>query len=489
MSPFKPSMMILVICATALMAIPSSVEASGVKGMKKISAPISDSQSVVTRNLKEDKTKKTKLKGPTSRSCQVSEKPDEVKFQCRSAGRSGSSKDGKNKASSKDAKSSSTTSRDGAFASHDHDSKDGHAHDSRDGAMDSRDGAAGFQEEGFAEEDLQSRGITISSEDIEDEINYKVKTTDKGIRVDIEYEQEIKTADIETETETKFDLLFENLVEYVKASGSGTGTETEGGDSEETSEAYDWDQDTILQTIPLSGWDAIPGIVNDDGGVVSYFTATTSSGMNAGSIAFNFTISRAEEGERLTANRIKIDVLILDFPWTRSDSYLALLSTVESKKKVEMTYDEEATVSTDGKAKKARDVTVVFGEDGVEEALGFSTYGAYTWAESADSIHSIGGDSSNCTVSISRQGFLTADNSDCVDETIHVIATSPTQVEEDGSQKIAYSFVGEGAKSASEIYWDPEAGIEYEAEAESGSCIPSLGLVGSIVGALLVLLW
>ena len=446
---------ILLLCATALASLPSSVEAGGVKGWRNVASPSSNMISP-TRNLKKSKKGKRRILGPQSRNCKVSEKSDEVNVSCRSG--DGGSKDSKDKKGSKD---------------------------SRDAGDNGRPSFSSNDEERVQEEDLEGRGITISPENIEDEIKYKVKTTDKGIRVEIEYEQEVKTEDLETETETKFKLLFESLVEYVKSNGSETGVD----DEDENSQAFDWDRDEIIQSVPLASWDAIPGIMNDSEGVVSYFTASTTSGPKVGSVAFNFTISRATRDERLTSNSMKIDVLITDFPWTRSDSYVALLSTIESKKKVEMEYDDDATISR-GKSRKVQDVVVLYGDDSVEEALGFSAFGEYSWLEAADAQRLQ--DDANCTstgaVAVNRQAGFTG-NSNCFDvtrEKIQVVATSP-QSSEDGAQSIAYSFIGSSAQSASEIYWDPSVGTAYEMD--SGSYISSLGYAGGIIGVILCALW
>lgn len=454
MRSFTP--VFLLLCAAALASLPSSAEAGGVKGWRNVASPSSNLISQ-TRNLKKSKKGKRTILGPQSRSCKVSEKSDEVSVSCRSG-------DGGSKV------------------------KKG-SQDSRNSRDNSRSSSSSYDEDWVQEEDLEGRGITISPEDIEDEIKYKVKTTDEGIRVEIEYEQEVKTEDLETETETKFKLLFESLVEYVKSDGS----ETEVDDEDENSQAFDWDKDEIIQIVPLSSWDAIPGIVNDSEGVVSYFTASTTSRRNVGSVAFNFTISRATQDEILTSNSMKIDVLITDFPWTRSDSYVALLSTIESKKKVEMEYDDDATVSR-GKSKKVKkDVVVLYGDDGLEEALGFSTFGTYSWLEDADAQRLQ--DDANCTsagaVAVNRQADFMG-NSNCFDvtrEKIQVVATSPTESSEDSIQSIAYSFIGSGAQSASEIYWDPSVGTGYETDDDSGSYLSSLGFAGSIIGAILCVLW
>lgn len=272
--------------------------------------------------------------------------------------------------------------------------------------------------------------------------------------------------------------MFENLVEYVKGPG----------DSD--TEAFDWDQDEIIQTIPLTGWDSIPAVASDAAGVVSYFTASTSDMEGGGSASFNFTVSRADVDEHISANSMKIDVLIVDFPWMRSDSYVALMSTLESKKKVKMEYDNAATVSEGGRSKKTKDVSISFGDE-MESSLGFSTYGSYTWEEEAVANSMTATDAgNNGTVMMARQGDATdgaeEPNLVMVEEvtakTIEVIATSPPSLGNETYQSIAYSFVGTGAHSASEIYWDPSTGIGYEDS--SAFSVSMMGFAGSLVAAL-----
>lgn len=186
-----------------------------------------------------------------------------------------------------------------------------------------------------------------------------MKTNDNGIRVDLKYKQDVEMEDdgSEQETKTSFKIWFADLIEYVKKSTEDTNG-TDGSSDENVNMAYDWEQDEVVQTIPLTAWGDINGVIDDDEGIISYFTAHTSLG-DVGSILFNFTLTRQDQADSLlTANSMKIDVKIVDFPWTRTDSYLALLTTVDSKTKVKMEYDEEATVVTnnDGNSKKTKDV-------------------------------------------------------------------------------------------------------------------------------------
>lgn len=83
---------------------------------------------------------------------------------------------------------------------------------------------------------------------------------------------------------------------------------------------------------------------------------------------------------------MKIDVKIIDFPWARADSYVAPISTTESKKKVKVGYDDQATASKGGKSKRTKEVTVSLGEEGMESSLGFEAFGEYTWDEDAEAL-------------------------------------------------------------------------------------------------------
>ena len=70
---------------------------------------------------------------------------------------------------------------------------------SKTGGGSSKDGSS----DGETTDEPQSRGITITPDEIKDKIKYKVKTTDEGIRVKLEYKHEVETEDMETETKTK----------------------------------------------------------------------------------------------------------------------------------------------------------------------------------------------------------------------------------------------------------------------------------------------
>jgi hypothetical protein len=389
-----------------------------------------------------------------------------------------------------------------------------------------------------------SRGISLTpDQNIRDKIKYKIKTNDQGIKVKIEYETEVATEQGRSETETEFELVFDRIIEYAKAAAQ------DGSDSDgEASEAYDWEADEVVQTVALENWADITQVSTDASQNVSFFTATTTlpseSGMAApGSILFNFTISQADVSEKITANSMKIDVRILNFPWVRQDSYVALLSAVKSKKRIKLDYNKNGTIGG-GKAHVTQDLAVSFVDDGMEEE-GISAFGQYTWESKAQvTSDEFSGVVSNGNTMTSRQGDSPVEiDEDAVEEpmvaagtveeigaveepfagtaeemsesgffsgvevsgngtyskpddevidatsgtTIQVIATYQADNETDNFQNIAYSFVGRGAHSASDIYWDPQAGVGYEEPLESGAC--SIGLVvSSLMGAMLYLL-
>jgi len=345
-----------------------------------------------------------------------------------------------------------------------------------------------------------SRGITLQpDEGIRDKIQYKVKTDRKGIKVKVEYKEEYQDevsgtteADI-SEIATQFSVHFDSIVEYAKPNSEQSRSDYQ--------QAYDWDQDVILQTILLTEWQNFTTVENDDTGILSYFSARSLDDV----AMFNFTISRADIGENANANTMKIDVLISDFPWIREDSNLALMSTVDSKLKVKMDYNEVAAVDDEKrkKTKWTREVRIDFNEATTD--IGFVPTGDYSWQEAAEAAFAPG--YGNVTIEthpkcFNQSAFVKGQSTaeilpecahlvmleDLVPEdtnSIRVVATSPPQGTNDTFQIIAYSFVGSAAQNASQIYWDPEAGISYSAA--WGSAFSALFSIGSAMAVTVVI--
>lgn len=256
---------------------------------------------------------------------------------------------------------------------------------------------------------------------IVDEIEFKVDTSDR-LKVNIEYRETIETnsSNTNTDTETQYEIAFDRIIEYTKPNSTSS-----------DSEAYDWVNDEIVQEMQLTDWQSFSGISNDAGGVVSSFDVVSVDN----TVAFTFKVARADDGN-MTANSMKIDFELMNFSWVHTDSYVALVSTVTSKRNV--------GVHNNTKRKDVSDVLIDF--VGAVNTVGFVPFGSFTWATTADAaINGTKGDSI----------------------TINVIATSAPpsgrRLMDNGTiETIAFSFVGAGAKGSSDIYWDPEAGIGYD---------------------------
>ncbi len=253
----------------------------------------------------------------------------------------------------------------------------------------------------------------------------------------------------ETEYQTEFEVVFERILEYANADGSG-------------SLAYDWDSDTIVQEVDLKDLGDFADF-EDDGNTVTFKLSSLS-----GHASFQFTISRSTvEGAPATANKMKIDVTLTGFPWQRSDTYLALVCAIESKQKVEVEYE-------DGTKKKPQDVIVGFGESSSSVSSPYIPFGSYTWATEATA--STPDNTTNATLITEP---VTTD-------VIQVLATSPAS-NGGNVQLIAFSFVGEAAKSAPTIYWDPQAGVDYLESTSSAT--RAAGFIATLIslGALMFL--
>jgi hypothetical protein len=197
------------------------------------------------------------------------------------------------------------------------------------------------------------------------------------------------------------------------------------------------------------------------------FTISTTDGV----AMFTFTISQGDDNEALTANKMKIDFELVGYPWVRDDTYVALLSTVESEKEIEIEYEDDDK-------KYSEDVLISFGD--AIGGTGVVPFGEYTWAKDAQvlGINGLNETMGNQTIGL-MQGALDEDT-----ESIQVVATTPS----DGSDRLAFSFVGRAAQMASDIYWDPETGIGYSSWAVTPTAT-FLGVIVSSMAAAVFQLW
>ena len=315
-----------------------------------------------------------------------------------------------------------------------------------------------------------------STTEIQDEIDFTVKTSYKGVGVFVEYKQEVESLNMESETETSFEIWFDRIVEYAKSDGSDTGIDSS------SSQAYDWQRDTVVKTLYLLEWNDFTEISSD--GKISHFSVTTPQQV----ATFNFTIRQGHDVSQelvSTANKMKIDFLLNDLTWKeREDTYVALMSHLESERNVELDHDGDHAVES----VMPRNAIISFQQ---QQAATMNKdlvpFGEFTWQDTAQAIDNTTETTSNGNVSVQVERAAE------LGTTIQVVATSPPIVSErqpgdKSSEFIAFSFVGEGARSASEIYWDPEAGVGYGTSTStsgaervlSGSI---LNVIGIIIGA------
>jgi hypothetical protein len=279
----------------------------------------------------------------------------------------------------------------------------------------------------------------------------------------------------EQETETQFEVVYDSIIEYTKGAGSTTG------------EAYDWENDVVLQTISLNTWNVMSEVATD--GQTSTFSVTSPDDTTT----FTFTINQAADGQRITANKMKIDFELKNFPWTSDESFVALLSTVETERTVDVEYGQAA--ETEG-GMAPKDIFISFAD--VVDTSSFTPFGEYSWAETAEATSSGAsnnptntGSTNNETEVMSSRSVNTTSTASAP-QTIKVVATSPLVERADrraqeGKQveSIAYSFVGgNAAHRASRIYWDPSAGVDYQSSARPLSlAMAGAGLVLALLTA------
>lgn len=290
--------------------------------------------------------------------------------------------------------------------------------------------------------------------EIKDKIKFKVEAKKSEVlKVKVGYKSKIETDTAETETETEYTVIFDRMVEYRKVAGA-------------TVENYEWEEDEVVTVWPLNDWKVLSPVATD--GNLLTFSATTEDEI----VEFTFTIAQADVGA-ITSNKMKIDFLLTDYPWAVSDSYIALICHVETEQEIE--------IETEDGDDEAMDVVISF--DDAVNTIGYSPFGEYTWADTAEVQSVVDENVTAVDVAISRNADGTPVQ--LQNTTISVVAsTSPVTMDE-GSE-IAFSFIGAG-QGASSIYWDPEAGVGYGSSAfkACGTTALALGLfLGATVLAL-----
>lgn len=235
------------------------------------------------------------------------------------------------------------------------------------------------------------------------EITFDVDSSDKA-EIEIKY----KTESGSNETSLKYRVEMEQIVEYVD-SGAADG--------------YQVGEEVSTYTIGQKGWD---NLVYDYTNQVHTIVATTSDGV------FKIVLKLSEvitplDNATLTPNSLKIDIEMNNFPYTQSNSSLAIVTKIKSSaaSKVEDDTEEE---------------TVGFGSDEKEVRLNTTAAsGFFSWVEHA-----------------MADGKLI----DVLSSPLSQATDDEDLEESESSTKLVFSF---NAVNATKIVWDPKIGVTSEA--------------------------
>jgi hypothetical protein len=301
-------------------------------------------------------------------------------------------------------------------------------------------------------------------------LEYSIRTGKDGISLTVDYDDTMALSDNKP---TQYKISYDRVIEYQKK-GDGRGWFGGGNNNNDNSNmtanglAYDFESDDVVQTISLDSWSDIEEVVIGSSATSASGTKYYSAKTSDGGIVFNFFVNSAAEGQDVTANKVKIDFWVTEFPWRKeSDSYIALMSTVNSQQSP-LGYkagkkSKKQSSSTSDDTKPGTSALIVFQDYDEEEAAkitgsasdAFFPVGEYTWATSAKEFG---------TSSSSNGGVVTSiesgESTSSTGNGLTVVATSPTN-ENEPTLQLAFSFIGKGESSAKSIYWDPEVGIAY----------------------------
>ncbi len=186
-----------------------------------------------------------------------------------------------------------------------------------------------------------------------DALDYEIQSGNR-LTVRMQYRNEAEA----TQANLQMTIEFRQMLEYVDSDGDGV---LDAGD--EIVSTYDLEQAT---------WDDLThGQEAGEGGkMVHTITARTGDGVFAMVSHTTETRTMTQHGE-LAPNMMKIDLVVEDFPWTRTNTRLALRAMVET--------DGPVTTLTDPAQRQ------YMGEDeGGIEVVEDGDTGFYTWVRSAD---------------------------------------------------------------------------------------------------------
>jgi len=313
---------------------------------------------------------------------------------------------------------------------------------------------------------FECKAATTTASNIHDNLIYQVAVNNgRSLQIGVNYQSIFQNATTNSSSQntntTSYTLVYDRIIEYRNNASSSDGH-------------YVWGADEIVNSYPLNNWNSLTPVTTN--GTLLTFSATD------GLTTFNFTISEADT-VNLTVNGMKIDFLVENYPWDPAgDTYLALISHILTHETINAAPSGPAGSSGPGgpggslgpKDVQVKDVTISFNSlnggssSSQSKALGFTPFGAYTWADTAEATTYGINDTNNGTTATSRSTLFGNDTTVYSTSTIQVIAsTDPNATQEAGPgnrsyHEIAFSFVG-AAKGADRIYWDPTVSVGYSA--------------------------
>jgi len=287
--------------------------------------------------------------------------------------------------------------------------------------------------------------ISANEDVVEDAIAFGLTADDGGLQVNVNYKTLDEMEDLTSFTDIEYNLVFSGLCEYLP--------------SNDTEKGFDVLNDKVVQVLDFEEWKPLSQSYFDEDGVYSFKLSTFDE-----IVTFYFHHSKKDIAELgLSANRVKMDVEINNFPFERNDTFITLLAAVDSRTEIKAHYSNGVYYPTD-----------VMAQTGLEDA----PWGEFTWVKTATMNDS----SETCPiVATSPPPADYTDPDDVHGEYAETRSASSQFKYKDtfvngNSQLIAFSFIN--SSLAEKIYWDPEMGVRYPDEVISVA--GSNGLVGGL---------
>lgn len=271
-------------------------------------------------------------------------------------------------------------------------------------------------------ENAYEREVQIETSNHELQIQSQIKSGENKDKIEIQLqaqtgdlpqmELKYKTEGNASESELKFKVEFDQIVEYVE---NGT--------------LLGYQQPEFVSSYLFSEAEWVPFNYTSDvvnGSTIYKFNLATTDGVFT--VHFAVTTGIVVGGNyTLTPNSLKFDVEINGFPYTANASSLALLSNVKTEQENERKENDHTDEEAAG-----------FGQNEAEVKIGnANASGFFSWSEYAVA--------DNQLINVDHQIFHNVDEDANTDE---------------AEDQLVFSFI---AENASNIYWDPKIGVTSQA--------------------------